>query len=84
MRCEFFKSLFFKKKIDCVTVQCWVILTLEQLSSIMDGAVISFKKKKALLRYGVLTIESIYLYKVYKSVTFNIFVELYNISVVQF
>lgn len=61
-----------------------MILTLEQLSSIMDGAVISFKKKKALLRYGVLTIESIYLYKVYKSVTFNIFVELYNISVVQF
>lgn len=84
MRCEFLKPVWFKEKIGSVTAQCLVTLTLQQLSSNVDGGIISFKKKKALLRYDVLTIKSVHLFKVYKSVIFNKFIELCIITIIQF
>lgn len=48
MRCEFLKPVWFKEKIGSVTAQCLVTLTLQQLSSNVDGGIISFKKKKKL------------------------------------
>ena len=45
MRCEFLKPVWFKEKLESVTVQCLVTLTLQQLSSNVGGGIISFKKR---------------------------------------
>lgn len=72
---SFLKVLFFKKRL----CHCAVLSGTDISATPKQyGWGYNFlKKKKALLRYDVLTI-------VYKSVTFNTFIELCNISIVQF